>query len=68
MNDFTKEELMYIGDALLYSMAIDLRKDACMAIRGKVLEMIADYCDHENLKDVGKDYKVCRSCGEEIHE
>lgn len=48
MNDFSKDELRHIGDALLYGMAVlDSRKDVLMAIRGKVLEMIDNYCNHE---------------------
>lgn len=48
MNDFTKEELMNIADALFYGMATLVeRKDTLIAIRGKVLEMIDNYCEHE---------------------
>ena len=53
MNDFTKLELMHIGDSLFYSMAIfPSRKDSLMTIRGKILEMIDNYptleCDHRS--------------------
>ena len=64
MNDFTKEELKHIGDALFYSMSIlDTRKDALMDIRGKVLEMIEDYCEHVSIFSQG-DLNHCCKCGE----
>lgn len=47
MNNFTKEELKDIGDALFYGMAtLGSRKERLMAIRGKVLEMIESYCEY----------------------
>lgn len=48
MSEFTQEELMHIGDSLLYSIPIlSSRKQELMDIRGKVLEMIDNYCDHD---------------------
>ena len=67
MNDFTKEELKHIGDALFYSMSIlDTRKDALMDIRGKVLEMIEDYCEHEASTPLMALVKECGKCHDYI--
>lgn len=66
-NLFTKEELMHIGDAILYSMTIlEERKDSLMSIRGKILEMIESYCHHD-WQQTYTEREVCRctKCGEE---
>ncbi len=65
MNDFTKEELKHIGDAIFYSMSfLDTRKDSLMTIRGKVLEMIENYCEHPESYRYTFDNKFsyCNKC------
>lgn len=68
MNNFTKDELeltlsLYQEFMKKYEFAEDVE-----AIVDKLQSLIANYCEHENLKDVGKQYKVCRGCGEEVNE
>lgn len=63
MNDFTKDELRHIGDALLYGITtLPERKDSLIAIRGKVLNMIDDYCDHESSEPLMALIKQCINC------
>lgn len=48
MNDFTKEELRNIADAILYAIpTLDCRKEALISIRDKVKIMIDNYCEHK---------------------
>lgn len=63
MNDFTKDELRHIGDAILYGMAaLPERKEALMLIRGKVLNMIEDDCQHTlTLTDT---FTKCAHCNQ----
>lgn len=61
MNEFTKEELENIYESLM-NTEIEVFED----LPSKVSLMINNYCDNENLKDVGKEYKVCR--GDEIYD
>ena len=37
-------------------------------IRLKTQAMIDNYCEHDHLKDVGKEYKVCRQCAKEVYD
>jgi len=57
MNDFTKDELRNISDAILYSELMESRKDSLIPIRDKIQSMIDNYCEHES------DYKI----GDIIH-
>lgn len=56
INNFTKEELQII------SRDIEKFQESLFKIRGKVLEMIDNYCEHENS---GPDYccNRCWDCG-----
>ncbi len=72
MNDFTKEELIMMCDGIVHikktcevSNSTRIKLDD---IDEKLCFMINQYCEHEHLKDVGKYYKVCRMCGDEINE
>jgi hypothetical protein len=73
MNDFTKEDLKQIECALFYSMEIlDTRKETLINIRSKVLEMIDNYCDHDDDGRYHIHYQgekttkanKCKKCGE----
>lgn len=43
MNDFTKEELMNINDAILYSALLVSREKILLTIREKIQSMIDNY-------------------------
>jgi len=62
MNDFTKEELIDIYDALM-DTSIAIYED----LPSKVQSMIDNYCEHE-LCDIDYDYQPlrCRSCKEVV--
>lgn len=64
MNDFTKEELMQICDAILYSDLLKLRIDRLIPIRNKIQSMIDNYCEHDSYIDIGKAPMICKKCGE----
>jgi Tfp pilus assembly PilM family ATPase len=70
MADFTKEELEEIlawGDTYRgYNMSFMYKFQKPLV--DKIQAMIDNYCNHENLKDVGKNYRVCRNCAGEIYE
>ncbi len=63
MNDFTKEELMNMSDAILYSELMVSRGEALIPIRDKIKSMIDSYCEHENTTP-NHDYEVeqCKKC------
>jgi len=46
MNDFTKEELMNLSDAILYCR-LESRREKLLLIRDKIQSMINDYCEHK---------------------
>ena len=63
MNEFTKLELMHIGDALLYSIPLlESRKEDLISIRGKILEMNENYCEHENSFQLTSFKMYCEDC------
>lgn len=64
MNDFTKEELMNITDAILYSELFETRKQSLIPIRDKIQSLIDSYCEHKVMRSVwsGK----CEKCGKEL--
>jgi hypothetical protein len=67
MNNFTKEELMNIADAILYSGLFETRKDTLIPIRDKLKSLIDNYCEHEHTWNrltmlSGKDYDFCEGC------
>jgi hypothetical protein len=68
MNEFTKGDLLLMI-MLITELKLDSTQPPCVhELSDKIQSMIDNYCEHENLKDVGKEYLVCRSCSEEIYE
>jgi hypothetical protein len=63
MNDFTKEELMNIADAILYSALMDSRKDKLIPLRDKILGLIDNYCEHESGSHCHMVLDKCNKCG-----
>lgn len=71
MNDFTKDELRHIGDAIFYSLTIlPERIEALMSVRGKVLAMIDNYCEHDPGYYVTPDENIltCHKCKKRLHK
>lgn len=68
MNDFTKDELIDLNIVLCVWVNKYPGDTITRNLQSKIESMIGNYCEHENLKDVGKSYKVCRSCAEEVYE
>ena len=75
MNDFTKEELERISQALriMYKNGWDNTDDnypCAYDIYDKTLNMIADYCDHRPLFDLNLDtnihYCYCTICKKDL--
>lgn len=57
MNDFTKEELMQIADAILYSELFESRKECLIPIRAKIMLMIENYkIDPWNTKKIAESH------------
>lgn len=61
MNDFTKDELMNISDAILYSSLFHSRQDRLIPIRDKIQSLIDNYCDHELIPNGSGNY-ICSKC------
>ena len=67
MNEFTKEELTYIIDAIDNDIVCFDEPDIAYFVRDKLKSMIENYCEHEND---GKSYlsypalHKCIKCGE----
>ena len=57
MNDFTKEELLYI--ASLFARA-QLGEHPLFI---KIDDMIANYCEHEKIENIGGWVSKCVKCG-----
>jgi hypothetical protein len=68
VNDFALEELKLILDDIDDLRFSKFYGPNNIALRKKVVLMIDSYCEHSALKDVGKEYKVCRGCSKEIYE
>ncbi len=69
MNGFKKEELELIAECVEADF-YHTNWSKCMyePLMNKIQSMIDNYCEHSALKDVGKEYKVCRGCSKEIYE
>lgn len=67
MNDFTLEELKVTLAAFDWIEG-ETSWPWDSELRNKIRSMIDNYCQHSVLKDVGKEYKVCRLCADEIYE
>lgn len=69
MSEFTKEELEEIKRCLKYMIngGVTPYSLLTMDIKKKIQSMIDNYCEHEHLKGVGKEYRVCRMCGSEVN-
>lgn len=64
MNDFTKDELCLIVDALTSLSFEERDKGESVLLRSKVLSMIDNYCEHEKILEIRDvDFvKVCYEC------
>jgi hypothetical protein len=67
MNDFTKDELQYLLEMVDLIQMVNPSVNIDDLPR-KLQSMIDNYCEHEHLKDVGREYKVCKGCAKEIYE
>lgn len=70
MADFNKEELNILANCIVHSLSDPktVITDKMESLVNKIESMLDNYCEHENLKDVGKEHKVCRGCGAEIYD
>ncbi len=70
MNNFTKEQLLYIEKALhWYIQSDDNPRDdyQCLFVSKKIQSMIDNYCEHEPADKYPNIFKwqLCAKCGEE---
>jgi len=65
MNDFTKEELVYLLKAWSRGNPIYCNPDLVNDIYIKIQSMIENYCDHEPSDKYPNDFKwqICSKCG-----
>lgn len=71
MNQLTRDELgiIHIDMCININNSHPLKPSpSYIALKNKIEKLIDNYCEHSALKDVGKEYKVCRICGDEICE
>jgi len=61
MNDFTKEELRHLADAILYC-PLESRREKLLLIREKIKSMIDNYCEHDYRTSNESHFK-CKDCG-----
>ena len=59
MNEFTKEELTEL-------LVLSYNDKISYELHEKIQSMLDNYCEHEQLKDVGAEYMFCRMCGKEV--
>jgi hypothetical protein len=62
MNDFTKEELIWLYEDIGYGLEEHQQPDIAYRIYEKLKSMIDNYCDHEYFISGGKN-NVCHKCG-----
>lgn len=66
MNDFTKEELIWLEEELECAMQDFSQPDICYEIHAKLSVLIDNYCDHESydlLYLFGAPQRRCKKCG-----
>lgn len=51
MNDFTKEELEYLEEAIQFHIEEDFQQNPALSVLEKIQRMIDNYCEHESLDD-----------------
>lgn len=51
MNSFTKEELVFLIDVIIYWNKINRDTDWIIDLKYKIQSMITDYCEHEQCGD-----------------
>jgi hypothetical protein len=62
MNDFTREELMNLSDAILYCR-LESRREKLLLIRDKIKSMIDNYCEHDVCAiDYDQQPLRCKKC------
>jgi hypothetical protein len=64
MNDFTKEELKHIHDALDILRQLGWEKFNIL-FRNKIQSLIENYCEHDTEEGWGGS-RVCHKCGSEF--
>lgn len=65
MNDFTKEELIWLYETLQWIVEYFREPDSTYAIKDKLKSMIDNYCDHI-LSDAHYEqfrWQLCQKCG-----
>lgn len=62
MNDFTKEELVFLIDVIIYWNKINRDTDWIIDLKYKIQSMITDYCEHENKEAIRE--TMC--CGQKL--
>ena len=69
MNDFTKEELIWLEQEIRLAIDEYQQPEIAYQIHDKVQSMIDNYCAHENRKQCNISEQImCLDCGEELHE
>lgn len=71
MGEFTKEELMNISDAILYSELIESRGEVLSPIIDKIQSMIDKYCEHAECHTIinyeNEVIGICKKCGIKVY-
>ena len=64
MNDFTKDELEYLEEAVKFHIEEDYQQNPALSVLDKLQSMIDNYCEHEFIV-FNKEYNhvECIKCG-----
>lgn len=68
MNDFTKEELEYIGDCIDFGLMDSDRNKSFEYLDGKVRALIDNYCEHSDAYETNIYATYCAECDKTIGE
>lgn len=62
INDFTKEELIWLGEEIILSNEQYLQPDIAYIVNDKIKSLIDKYCEHEVCyTDYDYNHEICRA-------
>ena len=64
MNDFTKEELIALEDAMENMLVLHPTQNGSSSLKEKIESMIDNYCEHEKVIPNYGPNTECNKCGE----
>jgi len=63
MNDFTKDDLIYLNELLEICIEGFSMSDKCFEMKIKIQSLIDNYCNHEKKENIGGWVSKCVKCG-----